>query len=436
MRHIPSLLTHVAFVAFSGVRNLSLRASTTVWCRCCLLIVRSLIVATKWIWLSTTTVRCCGGRDHLTRLVIHMSLGSSPLNGWWLNSKLPVLVVLLLMVSSTVMALRRCWCVHLNDLLHCLVIILAIISSSHLRLSSTLWHFLSWTRSWAQASRHKPIVVLILSFLLSLLTETDWGRLLLQGWLNLRTRLLSGSSCILSNLLLLIIPLLSAPIVSSLWSSSLILVVGLSVLLLVLWIGIEIIQFVLPLTTLISVVYMTMSCSYICCISALNGHLRTSSSTTGSIVNCLSSLSVVVLSVRSSNSNVFTAIRAATRLLILLPITSSVPPLIRARNTWPSCTWGRSRLMVLIEIIFGLVIVLLVKTVLLHLIDASVWMTRCSRWTILLLRVLLELMRHISMCSKSNSTACLSWVSVLVIGSLWEILRRNCSWNNMLILWA
>lgn len=63
-------------------------------------------------------------------------------------------------------------------------------------------------------------------------------------------------------------------------------------------------------------------------------------------------------------------------------------------------------------------------------------MTTSSRWSILLLWILLELVRHISMCSIANSTSCLPQVSVLIICALWKILWWNSSRSYVMILWA
>lgn len=309
---------------------------------------------------------------------------------------------------------------------------------------ATHLHFLSraWTRS--ESCWHKPIIALVLCFLFSLLTQADWSWLLLQRWLYLLAatiRLLCWGSCILANLLLLlIISLLSSSVVCSLRSSSLVLLVISLIMLLILRICCGSTPLVYPLIILITTtVSVTMSSTNIIWFTIWYCHLGATTTSACTIFNSLSSLSIIILSIGPSDCNIFSAICTTTWLLILLSISSSISPLVCVGHTWASCTRCWCCLMTLHLIatrILRIIILLILSMLHLHLIDTSVRVTTCTWRTILLLRILLELVRHITMCTITYSTPCLSEVSILIIGSLREVLRRNCSWTYVLVLGA
>ena len=109
--------------------------------------------------------------------------------------------------------------------------------------------------------------------------------------------LLGGSSGVLADLLLLlVVSLLSASVVSSLGSASLVLVVGLSILLLILRIRINI-QFILPLAALITAMDVPMGSSDVVATSILDRHLGAAAASAGCCVQSLPTLAVVILSI-------------------------------------------------------------------------------------------------------------------------------------------
>ena len=119
-----------------------------------------------------------------------------------------------------------------------------------------------------------------------------------------------------------------------------------------------------------------MGCSDIMVV--LVGHLRTSTAATGSIFRCLPSLPIIMLPVGSAHVDVLAAICPTARLLILLPIASSVASLTCIGDTsgssCPRCRRGMHLIQRVICVVAALVlrlIVLLVLCMLLHLIDPS-----------------------------------------------------------------
>lgn len=111
--------------------HLSLWATTSMRRSSSLLIILTFIASWKAMRLRIATMRCSWCRNHLAWLAIHMGLRSSTLNCRWLNMQLlSLLVILLLVITSTVVALSWCWRIHLNYLLNSLVLICSLASSA------------------------------------------------------------------------------------------------------------------------------------------------------------------------------------------------------------------------------------------------------------------------------------------------------------------
>lgn len=394
-------------------------------CRC-LLIIRAFKGHTKsYLLRIITTVGGSRGRNHLTRLTVHVlwscSLDSrrlyQDLLSWW--------IILLLVISAAEVTLSGSRGVHLDNLLNCLILnrlgCTGQINSSVMGLGCT-WgvvdlDFLGWSRAWTQSSRKlsvKSLVCLLLSFL----TQTNWGWLL-QGRLHVLlrgvVRLLSRCSSIWANLLLLlIISLLPASIVSSLWSTPLILLIVRLVMLLILRIRISCTQiFIDSLIVMIGCsILVTQSCCSFIWVPLRYSHLRSAAPTTGNIViACLSTLPIVALPIWSPYCHIFTTIGTATRLLILLTVSPSISSRISVWNTRSSGSRCRSSLVrrhLVATLVFTIIILLILCILNLKLVHCSIRVPACSWWSILLLGILLKLMWHVSMWSIPNSTTCLT----------------------------